>query len=105
MIEKWDAEAFEKRISDRERETTVVEFYTDWCPTCKTMSVLLDRAAKDFREVAFGCVNVEEEKGLLEAYHIRTVPTLMVFRRGRSVAESVGAVNQARLEELIRNTL
>ncbi len=104
MVEKWNTEEFQRKISDREK-LAVVEFYTDWCPSCKTMSMVLDRTAKSFQEISFGKVNVEEEKNLLAAYHIRTVPTLMVFRKGKSVAESVGAMGQGRIEELIRNTL
>ena len=104
MVEKWNTEAFHRNITRRDR-LSVVEFYTDWCPSCRTLSTVLDRAAANFSEVSFGRVNVEEEPTLMSAYHIRSVPTLMVFRRGKSVAESVGTIGQGRLEELIRETL
>ena len=104
MVEKWNTQEFQKKITDRQR-AAVGEFYTDWCPSCKTMSMVLDRTAKSFSEVYFGKVNVEEEKHLLSAYHICSVPTLMVFRQGKSVAESVGVMGQGRMEEWIRSTL
>ena len=104
MVEKWNTEEFNRKIIQRDR-LSVVEFYTDWCPSCRTLTTVLDRAAGNFSEVSFGRVNVEEEPMLMSTYHIRSVPTLMVFRRGKSVAESVGAIGQGRLEELIRETL
>ncbi len=104
MVKKWNAEEFHEKITQRDR-LSVVEFYADWCPSCRTVSAMLDRAAGNFSEVSFGLVNVEEEPTLMSAYHIRSVPTLMVFRKGKSVAESVGAIGQGRLEELIRETL
>ncbi|MBQ9086817.1 MAG: thioredoxin family protein [Clostridia bacterium] len=108
MVETWNGEDFEKRLEAVD-QLAVVEFYTKDCPSCKTMAMIFDSIAKewqeDHREVRFAKVNVEHEERLLNRYRIRSVPTILVFRRGKPVVESVGNMGRGRLQELIRSAL
>lgn len=100
MVEKWNAEAFQKNLR-KSGILVAAEFYTDWCPSCRTLGVIWeqvsDRAAADGKPIVFGKINGEEEPSLMRAYEIQSVPTLILFADGVPVARSVGALGKGRL--------
>ena len=101
MVEKWNEEKFKSEVYDKGK-LAGVEFYSDTCPACRTLGVILDRVSESYADsMTFGKVSVEEEEGLAEKYAIRSVPTFMVFSEGRGVAEQVGAVGQRELTSVI----
>ena len=108
MIEKWNGENFEKRLKEAEG-LAVVEFYTDTCPSCKTMGMILEAIATEWAQseprVCFAQVNVAEEERLRKQFQLRAVPTILVFRRGKPVVESMGSIGKGRLQELIRSAM
>lgn len=101
MIDNWSTEEFKDEVL-RSGKTAGVEFYSDTCPACRTLGIVLDRVAELYGDrLVFGKVNVDREEALAEKYAIRSVPTFMVFCQGRSVTESVGAMGQKDLSRLI----
>ena len=101
MVENWDGQKFKDEIFVSGK-LAGVEFYSDTCPACKAMGIVLDRVADSYRDrVTFGKVNVNKEEALAERYAIRSVPTFMVFCEGRGVSEQVGAVGQRELSAMI----
>ena len=108
MVDTWNGENFEKKLGESDL-LTVVKFYTDRCPSCKTMGMIFDSIAREWEEngsqVRFAQVNVEHEDRLIRTFRIRSVPTVLVFRRGKPVVESVGSLGRGRLQELIRSAM
>lgn len=105
MIEKWNAEQFRDEIMVSGK-LAAVEFYSDSCPACRTLGVVLDRVAEKYENrLSFGKVNVNHEQALAEKYAIRSVPTLMIFCEGRCVDESVGSVGQGELVRVIDSAI
>ena len=102
MVEAWNTQAFREKLRET-GQTVVVDFYTDWCPSCRTLSVLLEQIAREWegKPVCFGKVNGEEEPALAREYEIRSVPTVIVLRDGVPVARSVGAIGKSKLNGMI----
>ena len=101
MVENWDGKRFKEEIY-RSGKLAGVEFYSDTCPACRTLGVVLDRVSEKYTDrLTFGKVNVNKEEALAEKFAIRSVPTFMVFSEGRGVAEQVGAVGQTELSGMI----
>ena len=101
MVENWDGQKFKDEIF-ASGKLAGVEFYSDSCPACRTLGVVLDRVAERYGDrLIFGKVNVNKEEALAERYAIRSVPTFMVFCEGRGVSEQVGAVGQQELSGMI----
>lgn len=101
MVEIWDGQKFKDEVFVSGK-LAGVEFYSDSCPACRTLGVILDRVAESYGDrLTFGKVNVNQEEALAERYAIRSVPTFMVFCEGRGVSETVGAVGQKELSGLI----
>ncbi len=84
----------------------LVEFWAEWCGPCKMMAPLLEETARTYGEqIRVAKVNVDEEPQLASRYHVRSIPSMMIFRDGHPVATQVGAVNRSRLETFIEAQL
>ena len=84
----------------------LVEYWAEWCAPCRMMAPLLEESARSYGErVTIARVNIDENPQLASRYHVRSIPTMMMFRDGAPAATLVGAVNRSRLEQLIEAQL
>ena len=50
-------------------------------------------------------VNIDENQETPQAYGVRSIPTLLVFKGGRVVEQIVGAVPKAKLEAALQKVV
>ena len=99
---------FDRRVEGFAQEVagaplTLVDFFAPWCGPCRLVSPILEELARDHAgRLKVVKVNVDEHPGLAARYGVRSVPTLVLFRRGAPVATWVGASPRRVLEERLR---
>ena len=72
----------------------IVDFWAAWCGPCKVMAPQFEAAAHDLHtRVLFAKVNTEEAQGVAARAGIRSIPTLALFRDGREIARTSGAMD------------
>ena len=85
---------------------TVVDFWAPWCAPCRMVSPVIEQLSRDYvGKVAFGKVNVDENPMLSSSFNIQSIPTIMLFSRGRAVDAVIGAVPKQTIESKIRSYL
>jgi thioredoxin 1 len=90
-----------------ESETPVlVDFWAEWCPPCRMIAPSIDALATEYSgRVKVGKVNVDENPIVAQAFGIRSIPTLLVFRDGHVADQQIGAVPQARIAQMLERNL
>jgi len=84
----------------------VVDYWAPWCGPCKMMAPVFSSAASELEpEVRFAKVNTESEQQLASGAGIRSIPTLVLYRDGKEVVRSAGAMDQQNLLAWIRRNL
>ena len=86
----------------KKNDIIVLDFWAPWCPPCKAFAEVLEAVSERFPHVAFSRVNTNEEEELSPPFDVSTIPMLVVIRDRVMVASQQGYLDEAKLQELLR---
>ena len=99
-MSEWDSLISGKNL-------VAADFWAPWCPFCVRLKPIFESVAKDYQDIKFVKVNVQEEGDLASRYGVQGIPVIKFFCEGREVGEVVGYIPQEvlkeKLEEIAKN--
>ncbi len=69
----------------------VLYFSAPWCAPCRVVGRSVEKIDKQFADVTFRKVNIDDEAELAREHGVRSIPTLVHLKDGREIARVVGA--------------
>ena len=94
------AEQFNDTINDS--DIVLVDFWASWCGPCRAFAPTFQASSEKHPDIVHAKVDTEAEQQLAAAAEIRSIPTLMAFKRGKLVFNQAGALPPAALEDLVQ---
>lgn len=84
----------------------LVDFFAEWCGPCKMQAPILDELKTRIGEkAAIIKVDVDKNPAAAAKFGIRSVPTMIIFRKGEIRWRQSGVFQANELERLINENL
>ena len=84
----------------------LVDFWATWCGPCKMIAPALDELAASYAGRAKVVkVDIDQNRNVAMKYHVRSIPTLLLFKNGQVQATQIGAVGKAQLAQMLDKAL
>lgn len=84
----------------------LVEFSAEWCGPCMALAPIIEELEKDWEgKIGVGKLDVDENPVSARRYGVLSIPTLILFRNGRSIERVTGLVNKAEIQRRVKNAL
>ena len=79
-------------------EKILVDFYANWCGPCKMLAPELEKVESNIKVVK---VDVDEFEELSRNYGVMSIPTLILFDKGKEVKRNIGFMDKDRIEKFL----
>ncbi|MGB8699685.1 MAG: thioredoxin [Thermosynechococcaceae cyanobacterium] len=84
----------------------LVDFWAPWCTPCRQITPVVNEIAEQYEDqIKVVKVNVDENPSVDTQYKLHSIPTLMIFKGGKSVNKVVGIVSKTELAKILEKYL
>lgn len=81
----------------------LVDFWATWCGPCRMLAPIIEEIANENEgTLKVGKVDVDEQSELAMKFGIMSIPTLILFKDGKPVAQSLGYKPKAQIEAMFK---
>ena len=92
---------FEELVLKSDR-TVLVDFWAEWCGPCRALAPVVKEIADEYEDrLLVVKLDVDANPQSASRYEVRSIPMLLLFRKGQGADQIVGAVPKARIVERV----
>lgn len=84
----------------------LIDFFAEWCAPCKAMKPVLENLKQELGDkIRIIKIDIDKNNAIAASYKIQSVPTLMIFKEGKTLWRSSGARQLSELKNIIEKYL
>ncbi len=81
----------------------MVDFWAPWCGPCKMAGPVIEELAGEYKgKVKIGKLNVDDNQEQAAKFGVMSIPTVVVFEKGKEVDRKIGFAGKAGYEEVLK---
>jgi thioredoxin 1 len=78
----------------------LVDFWATWCRPCQMVAPILEEFTQEFTgKLTIAKLDVDQNQQTAQKYHVMSIPTMIVFKQGKPVANIVGFKPKDKLKQ------
>ena len=101
MIKEVGDNDFSTEVESNEG-VVVVDFWAPWCGPCRMIAPVMEDLSNEVTGVKFVKLNVDESPSVGQKYRVASIPTIMVFNKGKVAETLVGFRPKAELKTVLQ---
>jgi thioredoxin 1 len=79
-------------------EKVLVDFYANWCGPCKMLAPELEKVESQIKTIK---VDVDQFEELAREYGVMSIPTIILFDKGKEIKRNIGFIDKDRIEKFL----
>ena len=84
----------------------LVDFWAEWCGPCRMIAPALEEIAGEIGDrVEIVKLNIDENPETPGHYGVRGIPTRVLFKNGKPVAQKVGAAPRSQIQQWLESEI
>ncbi len=84
----------------------LVDFWADWCAPCMMLAPIIEEISDELDGRVNVCkIDVDQAQDLAATYGVMSIPTLMIFSKGKEVERTVGYMSKEDVLTFVENNI
>ncbi len=89
-------------ISASNTQPVLVDFWAEWCRPCHMIAPTVAEIAQDYAgRLKVAKLNIDEAMNSPVRFNVRSIPTLLLFKKGQMVDQIIGAYPKEHITKVL----
>ena len=81
-------------------DPVLVDFWATWCRPCQMVAPILEELTREYTgKLTIAKLDVDQNQQTAAKFHVMSIPTMIIFKQGKPVANIVGFKPKEKLKQ------